>query len=275
MKTFIADKRVKLNKFLLEKYDGALSFATFRKLLRNKDIKVNGKRVKEDLLLNLNDTIEVYFDGEERKVQINLLYNNKGVLAFDKPSGITSIDFESVVKTKFPSAELMHRLDRNTSGILLFALDDVSGEELKKSFKNRAITKFYMAEVYGKLKEKSKILTAYLKKDSAKSLVEIFDKPVIGGDKIITGYKVVEEYDKSTLLEVELFTGKTHQIRAHLAHIGHPIIGDGKYGTNEINGEFKEKRQRLTACKIQFHFDKNSPLYELNGDEITLDRRPF
>lgn len=275
MKTFTSEKQVKLNKFLLDKYAGELSYSTLRKLLRNKDIKVNGKRVQEDITLNAGDRVDVYYDGVKKQLNLNLLFNEKGVLAFDKPCGITSVDFEKQVKTIYPTAVLVHRLDRNTSGILLFATDSVAETELLKAFKNRTISKFYMAEVYGKPKENSKVLTAYLKKDSDNSLVKIYDTKVDGSDKIITGYEVLESYEKSTLLKVELFTGKTHQIRAHLAHIGHFVIGDGKYGKNAINEEFKCKTQRLTAYETRLCFDKTSPLSSLNGKVIKLDRKPF
>ena len=275
MKSFIVEKQIKLNKFLLDSYNGELSYAVFQKLLRNKDIKVNGKRVNKDLLLNAGDKIEVYYDGAKKQLELKVLLNECGVLAVDKPCGITSIDFESQVKSVYSSAVLVHRLDRNTSGILLFALDSVAEQELLKTFKNRTISKFYTAEVYGKVQKDSEVLTAYLVKDSDKSLVKIYDTEVKDSEKIITGYEVIERRENSTILRVELFTGKTHQIRAHLAHIGHFIIGDGKYGKNAINETFKVKTQRLTASKVVFEFDKSSPLYNLNGKVIEIDRKAF
>ena len=275
MKSFIVEKQIKLNKFLLDSYNGDLSYSVFQKLLRNKDIKVNGKRVNKDLLLNAGDKIEVYYDGAKKQLELKVLLNECGVLAVDKPCGITSIDFESQVKSVYSSAVLVHRLDRNTSGILLFALDSVAEQELLKTFKNRTISKFYTAEVYGKVQKDSEVLTAYLVKDSDKSLVKIYDTEVKDSEKIITGYEVIERRENSTILRVELFTGKTHQIRAHLAHIGHFIIGDGKYGKNAINETFKVKTQRLTASKVVFEFDKSSPLYNLNGKVIEIDRKAF
>ena len=92
-----------------------------------------------------------------------------------------------------------------------------------------------------------------------------------GSVKIITEYEVIKEKEETSILSVKLITGKTHQIRAHLAHIGHFIVGDGKYGDNKINKMLKQKRQNLTAYKTIFHFDKSSPLSELDGVEITLN----
>ena len=139
------------------------------------------------------------------------------------------------------------------------------------AFKNRTVDKFYMARVYGKLAVKKARLTAYLYKDAKNSEVKIYDTQVSGSVKIITEYEVVKEVENTSLLSVKLITGKTHQIRAHLAHIGHFIVGDGKYGDNQINKQLKQKRQNLTAYKTIFHFDKTSPLFELDGVEIILE----
>ena len=134
-----------------------------------------------------------------------------------------------------------HRLDRNTSGLTLFAKNQQSQNILFEKFKNHEIEKHYICRVYGIPKEKHKILTAYLFKDTKKSMVYIKDSPKKGYQNIITEYTVISTNlsDNTSILEVILHTGRTHQIRAHLAHIGYPIIGDGKYGINEINKKFK------------------------------------
>lgn len=121
-----------------------------------------------------------------------------------------------------------HRLDRNTSGLVLFAKNENALNILLEKFKNKEISKFYKCKVYGIPKKNSATLEAYLFKDNKKSIVYIYDKPKTGSVKIITSYKILKTDSKqnTSTLEVELHTGKTHQIRAHLAHIGYPIIGD-------------------------------------------------
>ena len=268
MKTFIADKTEKLSKFLKEKYGADMPYSTFMKLLRNKDIKINGARVNKDVGLTVGDEIAVYFDGDN--LDFLPVFEKLGVVVFNKPPVLTSEEFEEKLNKKYPFIKLCHRLDRNTSGLLVFASNETSYEEMLKAFKDRTVDKFYKAEVYGKLQNKQATLVSYLKKDEKEGLVKIFNDKVQGSVKIITEYKVIEEYEKTSLLHVKLVTGKTHQIRAHLAHIGHFIVGDGKYGDSKINKELKAKRQKLTAYKIKFNFDKKSPLYELNETEISI-----
>ncbi len=272
MKKFIVNHKVKLSKFLKENYGAKMPYSTYQKLLRNKDIKINGKRINKDQELNFGDEVVVYFDGAKKSLTV--LYKDENVLALDKPSGITSEEFESVVQESYQTAKLTHRLDRNTSGILLFSLNNDAETELLKAFRNRTIEKFYLAEVYGKMKENSGRFEDYLVKDETLSEVKIFSSKIDGGVKIITEYKVLKMLEDSTIVEVNLITGKTHQIRAHFAFHGHFVIGDGKYGDNNVNKSKKEKYQRLTAYKIIFNFDGGKLGY-LNNKEIKLDRQPW
>lgn len=166
-----------------------------------------------------------------------------------------------------------HRLDRNTTGLVLFAKNETVLEILLQKFKNHEIEKHYLATVYGIPTKKQATLTAYLFKDAKKSLVYISDTPKKGYEKIITSYQVIKENKKenTSILDVNLHTGKTHQIRAHLAHIGYPILGDGKYGNNVVNKKFGFKTQQLTSYSLAFNFKSESGILSyLNGKMLVV-----
>lgn len=146
----------------------------------------------------------------------------------------------------------LHRLDRNTSGLLVFALKEGAEKELLAAFKERRIEKRYCALCFGKFGKEEGILTAYLKKDENKSLVRIYDAPTFGAEKIVTEYRAGERCGEFTKTEILLHTGKTHQIRAHLAHIGCPVAGDTKYGDKEKNRKYNLTRQCLIAKSLKF-----------------------
>ena len=275
MRNFTVDKQQKLIKFLLGAYGESITYSKLMKLLRQKDIKVNGVRIKNDISLNEGDIVEVYFDGENYQKEIPIVYADENIVVVNKPYSTSYDGANMLISNIYPTATSVHRLDTNTTGLLIFALNSVSENELKKAFKAGKVCKKYLAQVYGTFDKKEDILVDYLVKDSTQSLVKVYKEKVENALTIKTGYKVLETYENSSLIEVTLYTGRTHQIRAHMSFYGHFVIGDGKYGKESINRTFKAKKQLLCAYKINFNFDKESPLYYLNKKEISLNNKPW
>lgn len=263
MVKFIADKNRKLSKLALYSVEG-LSYSIFCKLLRNKDVKVNGKRVSQDVTLAFGDVVELYWSPKPVD-KFDVLYVDDNVIIIDKYRGYTAESVFDTISQKYPSACFIHRLDRNTSGLMIFALNSQAETLLLEGFKNRDFDKIYLATVYGKMPKKQEELSAYLLKDSNNSTVKIFDKKVDGSVLIKTGYQVISEKEDTSVLRVKLYTGKTHQIRAHLAFIGHFIVGDGKYGNDQFNKKKGVKTQMLNANELTLKFDKNTLLGYLDG----------
>lgn len=262
-----------------------ISSPTIYKALRKKDILVNGCRIKENITVFENDEVIAYIVDTTPAVKLDIVYEDDNILVINKPSGISVTDEKDsgttlthLVQNYCKSAMPCHRLDRNTNGLVIFAKNKQSLEILFKKFKDREISKNYVCVVFGIPKIKSQTLVSYLFKDNKKSIVYISDTPRKGYQKIITSYyTILSNKEKNiSLFDVKLETGRTHQIRAHLAHIGHPIIGDGKYGLNEINKKFKEKTQMLMSYKLKFDFKTDADILNyLNGKTIEIEYNEY
>lgn len=273
----------KLNSFLLDQFD-ALRLNTLYKALRKKDIRLNGKRISENVVVHTNDEVQLFISDELLFYScldnsFEIIYEDDNILIVNKPENIEVLGENSLttlIKNYYHTENFpypCHRLDRNTKGLILYAKNQEALDILFDKFKKREIEKHYLCRVVGIPKSNTAILEAYLFKDTKKSQVYISDYFKKGYQKIITSYSIVGKdiRNNTSILDVTLHTGRTHQIRAHLAHIGHPIIGDGKYGINEVNKKFKAKTQELYSHKLKFNFTQNNGILDyLNNKEFLL-----
>ncbi len=298
------DAGQRLDKFLAKCVKG-LPTSLMYKYIRTKKIKVNRARCEQKYILQEGDTVQLFikdefFDSPERDntalasitPKLTVVYEDDNIILCNKRPGVlvhedddgkdnTLImhikaylyqkgEYDPESEQSFAPA-LCNRIDRNTGGIVIGAKNAEALRIMNEKIKNDEISKFYYCVVHGKMPKRSDTLTGFLLKDADKNQVRIFDRQVRGSKNIITKYRVVAEKDNTSLLEIELVTGRTHQIRAHMAYIGHPLLGDGKYGVNKDDRARGYKYQALYAYRLRFDFNNSDgALGYLKGKEVRL-----
>lgn len=277
------------------------------KYIRKKRIKINNKRAEISTVLQVGDVVDMYINDEffekpETRYdftgapsKLDILYEDENIMLLDKKAGllchpddreyvdtlITRIKKYLYEKGEYKPDEensftpaLVNRIDRNTGGIVIAAKNAESLRIMNAQMKQRTnLKKFYLCVCHGIMERDSGLLEGYLLKDEKKNTVRILKQPCEGAKEVRTKYKVLgRDYDKQlSLVEVELMTGRTHQIRAHFASIGHPLLGDGKYGTNKLNKEFGYRKQCLYSYKLVFMFDETAGILSyLNSREFEV-----
>ena len=304
------DAGQRLDKFLTKALD--LPIGLLYKSIRTKKIKVNRKRAENNTVLAEGDTIQCFLAEEffakldqasevslsfaNIKPKLDIVYEDENIMLLNKRPGVSvHEDEDSKVNTLIAHVQaylyqkgeynpkdeqsfapaLCNRIDRNTGGIVIAAKTAEALRVMNEKIKLREIDKFYLAAVHGIPKKKEDTLTGYLLKDEKLNKVRVYDSnPPRGAKNIITKYKVVATRGSDALIEVELLTGRTHQIRAHMAHIGHPLVGDGKYGVNKGDRANGYKFQALYSYKLRFSFKGEGTVLEyLNGKEFSIPKK--
>ena len=292
----------RLDKFLTKRFR-ELPKALMYKYIRTKYIKLNGKRCEISDRLKEGDVLTLYikdeffqekpdeYDFMKAPVKLDIIYEDENILLLNKKPGLhvhpdDTYHFDSLIarvqhylydkgeydpeKENSFAPALVNRIDRNTGGIVIAAKNAETLRIMNQKLKDRELDKLYLCIAVGILKNKEALLTGWLEKNEKQNRVYISEKPTADSKTIKTKYRVLAEKDGLSLLEVDLLTGRTHQIRAHLAYTGHPLLGDGKYGKNEINRKYGFKYQALYSYKLVFHFTTDAGILEyLNNRSFT------
>lgn len=302
------DAGQRLDKFLTKALP-TLPQSLMYKYIRTKKIKINRKRAEQKSILSEGDEIQLFireefFDKPEKdtaalyriKPKLSIVYEDENIILLDKRPGVLCHEDKEggentlIMHVKAYLAQngeynpedeqsfapaLCNRIDRNTGGIVIAAKNAEALRVMNDKIKCRELSKYYLCEVHGRMPKREQTLTAYLAKDSDTNTVDVSDRYIKGYKEIATRYRVLSEKGGMSLLEVDLLTGRTHQIRAHMAHIGHPLLGDGKYSVNRADKIKGYKYQALYSYRLVFRFDTEkceTALDYLSGKEFSVPR---
>ena len=312
MKEFLInqnDAGQRLDRFV-KKTASLLPSSLLQRYIRIKRIKINGKRGENATILKDGDLVQMYINDEffppeqgsalefmAAKDSLNIVYEDENILLADKEPGLVVHEDDSGERDTLiariqrylyekkeydPNTEnsfapaLCNRIDRNTGGIVIAAKNAASLRVLNSLIKERLIDKYYLCVVHGNVNPPQGTLKSYLLKDERQNMVKVFNSPYPNAKTAITKYKTLKNTKDFSLLEIDLLTGRTHQIRAQMSHIGHPLLGDTKYGTAKQNKGTGFKFQALYSYKLRFSAgEKAEHLSYLNGKTFTVKSVPF
>lgn len=271
--TFIVKQKMNVSSLLKANLLGA-GYVFVQQILKRKDVKVNGVRINRDLMLTVGDVVQIYYAGDALKTwqPYRVVWEDQNIAVVFKAQGIeTSSTTGENTLERILGYTAVHRLDVNTEGLVVFAKNADAEAALLDAFAQGHVRKTYWALCFGTLKKSPITLTGYLSKDKETGTVVIEKNKQPGTLPVKTVVEYIRPKGEFSLLEIHPLTGRTHQIRAHLASIGLYIVGDGKYGKASLNRLYHKDKQCLCATKIEFAFPPESLLYYLNGREFTAE----
>ena len=311
MKEYIVgpnDAGQRLDRFV-KKVAPRLPDSLLQKTLRKKDVKINGHPARGDARLEKGDTVRIYLTDEllegtkapapvkSRPVKLSVAYEDENIIIVDKKPGVLCHDAEGWSPTTLiaeiqaylrqkgewrPEEEnsfapaLCNRIDRNTGGLVIAAKNAEALRIMDEKIKNREIEKYYLCVVLGQPRPARGRLEGFLFKDAKKNQVYVYDEPRLGALSAVTEYRTLATRGELSLVECHLITGRTHQIRAQMAHADCPLLGDGKYGRERKNRDYGEKMQLLHSYRLRFAFATDSGcLSYLDGKTVEGSRPEF